>query len=275
MLPLSHDDPNRLRPKRAPSSSAKSISETVQGGVPASAIVRRASSAPKTPSAPSSQPPLGTESTCDPITTVSGRAPSRRAHRLPASSTSTATGSSPRRSRRNPRARSHSSVQHSRRAPPGPPVRSASARRSATARSGWTAMSTSAPPLEERDDVLAVRPQDALPVPGHEVDVELLHAVGLELPQLRDVILDRAEDAEAVAGLVVDELAVLRPLAAVGGVVVELAPGQIARQALREHRLVVAFQQVDDVVADHRREPPDGVAGRGHVVADRHRRADD
>ena len=47
-----------------------------------------------TPSAPSSQPPFGTESMCEPITTVSGRSPARRAQRLPASSTSTSTGSS-------------------------------------------------------------------------------------------------------------------------------------------------------------------------------------
>ncbi len=78
MLPESQDDPNRLRPKRAPSSSAKSISVTVHGGVvPVSAIVRSTSSAAMTPSAPSSQPPFGTESMCDPITTVSGRAPSQ------------------------------------------------------------------------------------------------------------------------------------------------------------------------------------------------------
>ena len=77
MLPESQDDPNRLRPKRAPSSSAKSTNVTVHGGVPASAIVRSTSSAPRTPSAPSSQPPFGTESMCDPITTVSGRAPSQ------------------------------------------------------------------------------------------------------------------------------------------------------------------------------------------------------
>ena len=44
----------------------------MHGGVPASASERSVSSAPITPSAPSSQPPFGTESMCEPITTVSG-----------------------------------------------------------------------------------------------------------------------------------------------------------------------------------------------------------
>ena len=93
-VPATAEEPSRLRPKRAPSSSAQSTSVTVQGGVPASASVRSVSSAAMTPSAPSSQPPFGTESMCEPITTVSGRSPARRAQRLPASSTSTSTGSS-------------------------------------------------------------------------------------------------------------------------------------------------------------------------------------
>ena len=62
------------------------------------------------------------------------RSPSSTAQTLPASSTSTRTGSSARRSRTNPRARTHSSVQHRRRAPSGPPVSSASPRRSAITR---------------------------------------------------------------------------------------------------------------------------------------------
>ncbi len=84
-----------------------------------------------------------------------------------------------------------------------------------------------------------------------------------------------AEDAEAVAGLVVDELAVLRAHAAVLGVVVELAPLEVLRQALGEEALVVALQQVEDVVRDHRGKPAHLVARRGEVVADHARRADD
>ena len=77
---------------------------------------------------------------------------------------------------------------------------------------------------EQRDDVLAVGAEVVLLRTGHQVHVELPDAVRLEVAELRDVILDRAEDAEAVAGLVVDELAVLGARAAVLGVVVELAP---------------------------------------------------
>ena len=81
------------RPPRRPSRRASPCT----AACPASASERSVSSAPMTPSAPSSQPPFGTESMCEPITTVSGRAPARRAQRLPASSTSTSTGSSARR----------------------------------------------------------------------------------------------------------------------------------------------------------------------------------
>ena len=97
----------------------------------------------------------------------------------------------------------------------------------------------------------------------------------LEVAELRDVILDRAEDAEAVARLVVDELAVLRARAAVVGVVVELAPLEVAGEAGREQRLVVALEQVDDVVRDHRREPARRLARGGDVVADDSRGAHD
>ena len=73
-LPLAPDDPSRLREKRAPSSSAKSTTASVTGGVVP--LRRRSASTPaRTPSGPSSQPPLGTESRWPPMTTVSGRAP--------------------------------------------------------------------------------------------------------------------------------------------------------------------------------------------------------
>ena len=42
-----------------------------------------------------------------------------------------------------------------------------------------------------------------------------------------------------------------------------------------QQRLVVALEQVDDVVGDHRREPARGVARGGDVVADHRRRAHD
>ncbi len=97
MLPENAELPIRLRPNRAPSSSAQSTSTSGRGGgSPAFDHERSTPSAAITPSAPSSQPPSGTESTWEPQTTASasGSAPSSRAHRLPASSTSGSTSSS-------------------------------------------------------------------------------------------------------------------------------------------------------------------------------------
>ena len=88
-VPANAELPNRLRPKRAPSSSAQSTSTSGRGGgSPARAQARRTPSAAITPSAPSSQPPSGTESRCEPSASAgaAGRAPSSRAQRLPASS---------------------------------------------------------------------------------------------------------------------------------------------------------------------------------------------
>ena len=84
-LPLAPDDPSRLREKRAPSSSAKSTTVSVTGGVVP--VRRRSASRPaSTPSGPSSQPPFGTESRWPPMITVSGRAPGSVVQRLPAAS---------------------------------------------------------------------------------------------------------------------------------------------------------------------------------------------
>ena len=57
-VPATAELPNRLRPKRAPSSSAKSTSAT-ERSAPSSAATRSTSRAAITPSAPSSQPPFG------------------------------------------------------------------------------------------------------------------------------------------------------------------------------------------------------------------------
>ena len=91
-VPMHAAEPNRLRLNRAPSSSAQSTSATVTGGVPSAASDRSSSRPDITPSAPSSQPPLGTLSRCEPTTSMSGRSPRSTAHRLPASSVSTSTG---------------------------------------------------------------------------------------------------------------------------------------------------------------------------------------
>ena len=68
--PAAADEPKSERPKRAPSSSAQSTRRTVTGGAPSSARRRSTSTPATTLSAPSSQPPLGTESMWPPIRTA-------------------------------------------------------------------------------------------------------------------------------------------------------------------------------------------------------------
>src|SRR5215471_7001506 len=72
------------------------------------------------------------------------------------------------------------------------------------------------------NDLVAERLQRLLLTVGHEVDVELVDADGLELLQLRLCLLGGAEDAEAVADLVGHEFPVLRPDPGMLVVVVEL-----------------------------------------------------
>ena len=69
---------------------------------------------------------------------------------------------------------------------------------------------------------------------GHEVDVELVDADRLELLQLGGRLVGVPEDAEAVADLVGDELAVLRPDARVLVVVVELADADVLGELVRD-----------------------------------------
>src|SRR5207302_63693 len=76
---------------------------------------------------------------------------------------------------------------------------------------------------ELRQDVPPVRPERLFLALRHQVDVELVDADRLELAQLLRGLLGGAEDAEAIADLVRDELPVLRAHAAVVLVVVELA----------------------------------------------------
>ena len=118
---------------------------------------------------------------------------------------------------------------------------------------------------------LAVGRERLLLAVRHQVDVELVDADRLELAQLRGRLLGVAEDAEAVADLVGDELAVLRADAGVLVVVVELARLDVVGQRLRDLRAVgaVALDQVHDVVRDHRREPAHLLARVGDVVGDR------
>ena len=56
-----------------------------------------------------------------------------------------------------------------------------------------------------RDDVAPVDLELGFLVTVHQVEVELVDAGILELAQLRDVVVDRAQDAEPVRDLVADE----------------------------------------------------------------------
>src|SRR5207248_6033992 len=82
-------------------------------------------------------------------------------------------------------------------------------------RAARTSVSNDRSSGELREDVAAVRLERLFLAVRHQVDVELVDADRLELAQLLRRLLRRPEDAEAVADLVGDELAVLRADAAV------------------------------------------------------------
>ena len=79
-FPEHAEEPNRLLPKRAPSSSAQSTSRTVTGGLPSyCAWMRRRISTPaSTFRQPSSQPPFGTESMWPPMSSAFSDSPRQR-----------------------------------------------------------------------------------------------------------------------------------------------------------------------------------------------------
>src|SRR5919108_3997232 len=129
---------------------------------------------------------------------------------------------------------------------------------------------------EGGDDLLAVGVQVLLLAFGHEVDVELVDPDRFQLAQLRGHLLGVADDREAFGDLVGHELTVLRALATVLLVVVELPRLDEVGERLGDLRIpAIALDQVHDVVRDHRGEPPDLFARRLEVVGDRARRADD
>src|SRR4249919_260555 len=125
-------EPNSERPKRAPSSSAQLTRRTVTGGRPSAAIRLSTSEPATTFSAPSSQPPFGTESRCPPMISVRSESPGTVHHWFRASSNSISIPSS------FPAIHSwaftHVSVQATRCAPSSFPVSSCSSRSSATVR---------------------------------------------------------------------------------------------------------------------------------------------
>ena len=196
----------RLRPNRAPSSSAQSTSRTVRGGVPSAARRRSTASPPRTFRQPSSHPPSGTESRCPPIRTAAGEAPASVTHTLPASSTSRDTGRSASKDANHRRASAQPSVQARRCAPRSSPVSARSSLNSRTVRAGSSEPWPS--PCKSGDDVASVRLHETVLLRGQEVEVHLGGASGLQRTQALDVTSDAAKQAEAVARLVVHEVTV-------------------------------------------------------------------
>src|SRR5690606_3517824 len=142
-------EPIKLRPNRAPSSSAQSTKRTVTGGLPpyCSLILRIDSGPASTFRQPSSQPPPGTESMCPPMTSSTSDSPCSVDQTLPAASMCV---SRPRASsfwRSQARASSHTSVQATRQAPFSSAVRARRSLSSATVRFGSSGMSA---PLTQR-----------------------------------------------------------------------------------------------------------------------------
>src|SRR5947207_1459476 len=135
-VPANAELPRRLRPTRAPSSSAQSTRASGRGGgSPASIHARSTPIAASTPSAPSSQPPDGTESRCEPSASPGARLPpSSHAQRFPASSRSGSSPISASSSLRKLRASRQVCDHATRRAPSGPPVRRSSSRKSVITR---------------------------------------------------------------------------------------------------------------------------------------------
>ena len=81
-------EPNKLFPKRAPSSSAQSTRRIVMGGLPLNCVLmrRRISKPASTFKQPSSQPPLGTESMWPPMRSSLEDSPRNVLHKFPAAS---------------------------------------------------------------------------------------------------------------------------------------------------------------------------------------------
>src|SRR3989304_10002854 len=74
--------------------------------------------------------------------------------------------------------------------------------------------------LDARHDLAPVDLERLFLVAVHEVDVELVHARVGQLGQLAQVVVDRADDAEAGDHLVVDEVGIVRADLGVGEIVV-------------------------------------------------------
>ena len=82
-VPAAAEEPSRLRPKRAPSSSAQSISFSVTAGVSPLCAAQDLDRGAARPRQPSSQPPCGTASMCEPTTTILSRLAGDRRPQVP------------------------------------------------------------------------------------------------------------------------------------------------------------------------------------------------
>ena len=140
--PEQADEPNKLLPNRAPSSSAQSTTRTVTGGLPwYCALIRRSTSTPASvPRQPSSHPPLGTESMWPPMSNSFSLSPRRVAQRFPAASSCISTGSPSKRLRKKSRAATHTGVKATRCAPSASPVNARNSLSSYIVRSGESAL---------------------------------------------------------------------------------------------------------------------------------------
>src|SRR3984957_1203190 len=138
-LPEQADDPKRLFPKRAPSSSAQSTKRTVTGGWPAywSLMRRRISTPARTFRQPSSHPPLGTESRWPPMSSARSERPRKVVQVLPAASLWISTGRASNFCLSQARAASQVLVKATRWAPFSSPVRARSSFSSTTVRLGF------------------------------------------------------------------------------------------------------------------------------------------
>src|SRR5712691_6671068 len=153
--PAAADEPSRLRPKRAPSSSAQSTSRSVTGGFEPCPYRRSASNATSTPRVPSSQPPFGTESRCPPMMTVLLDSPGSVTQLFPAASGTDARPSGDSFSCSHARAFLHTGPHATRCAPCGVDVSLASSRRSVMT---WRALRRSGSPISS-----CMRAEDSTP----------------------------------------------------------------------------------------------------------------
>src|SRR5918995_2365735 len=141
---------------------SSSLKETTQSGRRGSTLsswrIRTASSAARTPSAPSKRPPQGTVSRCEPTSTAASSPASQRPNTLPAGSTSVSRPSAPKRFTSHSFACASSGVQAKRETPPSSaPMRAAASR---SAASEDTASSQPAVNLDRAGDGKCDRERD-------------------------------------------------------------------------------------------------------------------